>query len=457
MLTLREKAGYAVGAYGLMLFWVSASHFLLYFYTDVLLLSPGSAGSIFLLAMIWDGITDPVMGVLVDRTRTRLGQYRPFILFGALPLALSYVFAFTKPDLPAHLLGTYALITHLVFRLCYTIVYMPFTAFIAKLTADSAERSALTGWKAIFTQLGALTVTATMLKGVEVFGTDDAEGFQRTAAVFAVGGVGVLWLCFRGTAAEVGIDRAREASRTRYSLSELGTVLRRNPPFLLVFAGVLLFVTSFSFITKGTAYYAKYVLGDAQLARLLLSTIAGTALVTVPVWVKLTAMTGKRFVWLAGCACSVTGLFVLFALDRPSVTEAFWCFVVISSGINAFLMNYYSMLSDTVEFGEWKTGIRCEAVMFGFIAFSQKAAVGLGAAVVGWNLAWFGFEANVTQSAHTQSGIRLMVTLFPAAGMLASMLVIAFFRLDAARHGEICREIDARRAREAADPTTVVR
>ena len=95
--------------------------------------------------------------------------------------------------------------------------------------------------------------------------------------------------------------------------------------------------------------------------------------------------------------------------------------------------------------------------MFGFIAFSQKAAVGLGAAVVGWNLAWFGFEANVAQSLHTQSGTRLMVTLFPAAGMLASMLVITFFRLDAARNGEICREIDARRARESADPTKVVR
>lgn len=226
MLILCEKAGYAVGADGLLLFWVSASHFLLYFYADVLLLSPGTAGSIFLLAMVWDGLTDPVMGVLVGRTRTRLGQYRPFILFGAIPLALSYVFAFSKPDLPAHLLGAYALFTHLVFRLCYTAVYLPFIAFIAKLTADSAERSALTGGKAIFTQLGALGVTATMLKGVEVFGANDAEGGpahrrgvrgrrRRLVAVFPRNGGGDRHRpCPRGVVHPIFDGRTRDRAAT---------------------------------------------------------------------------------------------------------------------------------------------------------------------------------------------------------------------------------------------------
>ncbi len=147
MLTTQQKLGYAIGAYGLILFWSGASLFMLYYYTDVLLLKPETAGLIFLLAMIWDGITDPVMGMIADRTRTRWGQYRPYLLFGAIPLAISYYLAFSIPELSAEALVTYVLITHLLFRTCFTVVYMPFTAFIAKLSNDSNERSSLTGYK----------------------------------------------------------------------------------------------------------------------------------------------------------------------------------------------------------------------------------------------------------------------------------------------------------------------
>lgn len=445
MLTRQQKLGYAVGAYGMMLFWSGASLFMLYYYTDVLLLKPETAGWVFFMAMIWDGITDPIMGTIVDRTRTRWGQYRPYLAFGALPLALSYYFAFTKPELDAEVLVTYVLVTHLLFRTCYTIVYMPFTAFISKLTNDSNERSSLTGYKIIFTQLGTLSVSYFTLKLVDFFGDgNDAKGFSMVAIVSGIIAVCFIWTCYLGTANELKID-ANADSRNYYSFSDFLTSFKANYPFVLVFLGTLLFTTSYAMVVKGIPYYGKYYMADKEMISILLSIISVTALLVVPLCIKLTKLTSKRFVWIAGGSCTIAGLLSIYFLPPTATIAIMSSYFLLALGTNSFLINFYSMLADTVEYGEWKTGVRCDAILFGFVAFAVKAAVGIGAGLIGFLLAHFGFVANVVQAQSTLDGIKISVTLVPALGILLSIVLMIFYPINAALHQQISSEIAKRK------------
>ncbi|MCH7695040.1 MAG: MFS transporter [Proteobacteria bacterium] len=444
MLTTQQKIGYAIGAYGLILFWSGASLFMLYYYTDVLLIKPETAGLIFLLAMIWDGITDPVMGMIADRTRTRWGQYRPYLLFGAIPLAISYYLAFSIPELSAEALVTYVLITHLLFRTCFTVVYMPFTAFIAKLTSDSNERSSLTGYKVIFTQLATLSVSFFTLRLVDWFGGgNDATGFRMVALLSGVIGVLFIFACYRGTSQELLQDRKGQPP-TYYSVSDLLLSFKANYPFVLVFLGTFLFVMSYAMILKGVVYYAKYYIGDKQMIGTILSLVAAMALLVVPVCIKLTTIMSKRFIWIMSGLFTITGLVIVYLMPPTAITGIVIGYIVLAIGTNAFLMNYYSMLADTVEYGEWKTGVRCEAGLFGFVAFAQKASVGVGASLIGFLLGHFGFIANTIQTPETLQGIKLSVTLIPCLGILASMFLMIFYPINAALHKKMSEEIAAR-------------
>lgn len=445
MLTVKLKLGYSIGAYGLFIIWSGASLFMLYFYTDVLLLDPEIAGSIFFLALIWDGITDPVMGMITDRTNTRWGQYRPYLLFGSVPLALSYYLAYSKPDIDADTLLIYVLVTHLVFRTCYTIVYVPFTAYVSKLTKDSNERSNLTGYKVIFTQLGTLSISLFMLKLVEWFGNgNEAMGFSSVALYSGLIGAFFILFCYVATGKE-NMSEKEAYLANKYSASEVFTSIKANYPFILILLSTLLFMTSYIMIMKGTVYYAKYYLGNKDMISVLLSIITGTAIVSVPIFIKITAMTSKRFVWFLGNAATSIGLLIIYVLPYFATTRIILSYFLVAIGVNAILMNFYSMLADTVEYGEWKTGIKCEAILFGFGGFCLKAGVGLGGGLLGLFLSYFGFVANASQADSALQGLKLTVTVIPAISMLITVLLVAYYPINAVFHRQISEAISLRK------------
>ncbi|MEM1018926.1 MAG: MFS transporter, partial [Pseudomonadota bacterium] len=180
-LSVTGRVGYGIGISGLWMVFMTTAFYLLYFYTDVIGLSPSQAGLIIFIATLWDGITDPLMGWLASRTRSRWGQYRPFLVLGALPLSIAFVFMFARPDWAAGQLFMYALITQLLFRTTFTIVYIPYTALIARLSTDADERASIASVKAFFVSLGTLTVSFFGLPLVRDFGGgDDVKGFFLT-------------------------------------------------------------------------------------------------------------------------------------------------------------------------------------------------------------------------------------------------------------------------------------
>ncbi len=428
----------------MMLPWFIQSVFVFYFYTDVLGITPEQAGTIFFIAVLWDAITDPIVGVLADRTRTRWGKYRPYLLFASVPLALSLIAVFLKPDWPIEELFILALLSHLLFRLCFTLIYIPYTSMLAKISPDTTERSSVAAYKSVAVSFGTLTVSLFTLKLVDFFGGgDESKGFLLTAALFAVLMVCSLWVCFFSTT-EVS-ESEENFDKARYEILAAGKSLIKNGPFLMVFFGVIAFTGCYTIMLKSIVYFFKYNLADAESARWGLSAASLSGIFAVPIWVVVTKRTSKRFVWIAGSILASSGLLVLHLNQEITIISAVINIFVIACGISAFLMTFYAMIADTIDYGEWKYGTRIEAFSFSVLSFANKSSLAIGGGSLGFMMASVGYTANAEQSAEALMGIKTILTLVPAAGFLVSAIVIYFYPIDAKYHQKIREDILARK------------
>jgi len=444
--SVRTGLGYGLGAFGLMLFNLTVSIFLLYFYTDVLGLDSQRAGLIILVAMIWDGLTDPLMSMVAERTSTRWGRYRPFIFAGTPVLAVAFVLLFSVASVDIPRVGLLALLTTLVYRTAFTVVWMPFTTLIVAITEDYDARSTLTAYKTFFVSVAGASVSACVLFIVDWLGHgSEARGFLF-ASIFisALAGVG-LWACC-ALVPERPCETLLSSRPTTVlsSVTETFRLMLSNPAFLQVFAASFLLLTGWNCLWQTTIYYFKYCVGDANLASAALAGFHVFQAAAAIVWARLTRTIDKRGVWVAGAAISVACLAVLAVQPSPSPTIAVVMVSLFGIGTSAFLVTYFSALADTVDFGEWRSGIRCEAPLFGMLAFVQKGSFGIASGIVGTALDLVGFTPNQPQTGATSDGIRFVFTLLPITGFFASGVLMLFYRLGRELHARVRAEIDGR-------------
>lgn len=440
-LSFARKTAFAMGDYACNLYWQMVSLFLLYYYTDVVGLSGSTAGVIYLIASVFDGITDPLMGAIADRNRSRMGRFRPYILLGCVPLGLSFILLLWRPPLEGVALLAMIIAANLVFRLCYTIVTVPYTSLTARMTRSSQERSTLAGLRMTFAALASLTVSFLTQPMVAYFGRGDAAlGFFYAACVFSLIACCVFPIVYLSTRepAEVAGDIPR------LSLRDAWESVRSNRAFWILMLGITFGATSSTALGKAVLYYFKYVVGEAETARYALSLKALCAVAALPCWVYVTKLIGKRNAWMVASAWGVTGVAVLSIarVDTVVTATAFFVFMHIASIGKS--MTVWSMLPDTVEYGEWKSGIRAESFIFGFGMFFQKVALGLAAALFGWALDLVGYQANQLQTPETLFGIKMIVVLLPAVGLGGSALVMWLYPLRGNGHERIVEEIAAR-------------
>ncbi len=442
------RIGYATGIYGVFLAWMMVGLYLLYFYTDVMGLSPAQAGLVFFLASMWDGVTDPVMGWLIEKTRTRWGKYRPYLLLAAVPFAGSFAAVFYVPDLSGQNLFLWALVLHITFRTFYTAVYIPYTGLIARLSTDADERASIAGVKSVFISLASISVSFFGLPAVTYFGgEDEARGFLRVALLCAAAGVVALWVCFLFTRERVP---AVIKGHTGPPLSDTIKGLVQNRAFMLIFVGVLLFTGCYTILNKTIVYVFKYDLGDRDAARWALSAIALAGILSPGIWVPVTHWTSKKAVWIIGCLLASAGLTAIYVFEIRAIFPMVALLFVSGCGIHAFLMTFYAMVADSADYGEWRTGQRVEAPLFGLVSLANKTSLAVGTWALAGLLEGVGFVANVDQSPETLSGMRLVMTIIPMLGFLASAVVIVFFPFNAEQHGKMIRDIAERKA--AASP-----
>lgn len=436
--------GYGVGDFAFNLSFTFCSLFLLYFYTDVLELPAATAGLIIMAALIWEGVADPVVGMVVSRTRSRWGRYRPYLLFGAVPLALSVVAMFAPVGLTGPALIAYCFITHMLYRTVFTIVNIPYISLSAQMTRDADQRGALAAARMLFAIACGLALASLTLPLAGALGGGQ-RGFFLLSIVYSIVATAILVLCFSVTREkDVGTQEAPE------SFVGMLAAMRSNRPFLILFAATALGATAYTMAGKALIYYVKYWVGSESAVTLALVAGLGAAALAMVPWVMIAKRTSKRFVWIAGVAINSIG-FATILLLTPREGMALWgAIVAIGIGNSAFILTFWSMIPDTVEYGEWRSGSRGEGGLFGLIAFSQKVALGVGTGLIGLLLDIIGYVPNQAQSSGALRGIILMYGAGPLVLFLASVAVIWAYPLDRQTHSRLVRAIDWRRRRRGA-------
>jgi glycoside/pentoside/hexuronide:cation symporter, GPH family len=451
-LRLGQKLGYATGDFGLNLFWQSINLFLLFFYTDILGISPVWAGVAYMVASIWDGITDPIMGILADRTRTRWGKFRPYLLFGAIPLAISLVLAFSAPgkDYPEAVIVAWAMGTHVLLRTTYTVLSIPYSSLSARMTHNADDRTSLTGYRMQASSIGQIVVSFLFPFILERYGNQPI-GFTIAASCVALLALPAFLVCFWSTTEQPDLD-TDSAEPSKMSWRSLGQdildffrILANNGPLLRMFLIVIIVSIAITMYSKNLIYYFKYDLKDMSALKVVLPMLPVVSILAIPVWVQVIKRTSKRDAFLFASAAGSIALLALFFNPYTDTWINAAILISISASLIAYAVCFWSMLPDTVEYGEWKTGERHEAKVFGFSSFAQKVALGIAALILGAMLELIGFVPNATQSEETLLGLRALIALVPIAGIAASAALVWGYPIDAKFHARIRKEIEERR------------
>lgn len=424
---------YGSGDLGFNFFYTGLNLYLLFYYTDVIGLPPAIAGLIFMIPVIWDAITDPLMGAIASRTRTRFGRYRPYILFGGPFLCLSFVMMFAAPLIWPGAAVLACFISHVVFRTVYTVVNIPYTALSAAMTRSSKDRTLLAGARMQFATFGGISTAFLMPFLASHFGGMDLKtGYLLTAIVFAIAALIIFMICVLATREVQTVE-----DEPRLSFAQTRRFLSSNGPFWMIFAAVLVAATGSSIAGKSLVYYISYYVGQPQAVSLVLTLQTFMAGMSVFFWTLLGRRYPKKWVWIAGSCLVLIVHLTLFALKPTELGPLYVLVGLLGLGTGAFIVMFWSMLPDTVEYGQWKSGIRDEGIVFGLNQLALKAATGIGVGLLGLALGAIGYQAGVVQTEQALSGLAVLSFLVPAVTASVSMLIIARYPISGALHAQI--------------------
>jgi glucuronide carrier protein len=436
-----QYVGYTAGEVANNLTFAMVSAFLLIYYTDVAGISAATAGTLFLVARIWGGFTDLYAGHRVDKTSTRWGRFRPFLLFGSAPLLLLLIALFSIPSgLGDGAKIAWGLASYALFQLAYSFVNIPYGSLSAAMTQDPAERSRLSAGRVMAASMTILAIAAIVSPQI-ASSTDLQRSLTITTVVFAVVGFALYMWCF-ATAREV-VQRDEEPVSVRRTVE----MVRHNRPLVVLCGSSLMFLAGmFSLQTVGV-FYARDVLDNTDLYIVL--TVAQTvgmiaAAAAIPKAVE--SVGKKRSYIMAGIVGVIGGIGVAVAPDSTAAI-GIGCFGVLGFGFGMLNTLIFAMQADTVDYGEWQSGVRAEGGSYSLLSFTRKAGQGIGGAVAAYTIGLGGYVSGATsQSDGAITSIKIAAGAVPAACILVAIAVMAAYPLTEGRFRELVRELAARRA-----------
>lgn len=439
----RTRIGYGIGDLAFNLYFMTASLYLLLFYTDIQGLSPSTAGWIFSAVLMWDAITDPLMGYIASRTRTRWGKYRPYIMFGAIPLACSWILIFVPTGFTGLALTLYALSVHLLFRTLYTVVSMPYISLSAVMTSSSQERGILASIRMVCATGGALLISYFTLDLVNKLGSgDQAQGFLYLAIIFSIIATLIFFITFATTEERVSLE-----TEPQLRFADMLRMLRKNSAFWLVCGMLLMNGMAWTFFNKSIPYFFKYTVEREDLIGTGLAAITGCAMLSIPVWTFIMKRTSKRLVSLCGSVIGIAAYTLFWLVPASETTTLIYCLVLVGLATGAGYLTFWAMMPDTIEFGEWRTQLRAEGVMFGYVSFMQKAGLAIGVALLGETLSRIGYIANQAQSPDALTNLSLMMFIVPVLFLALAMCFAFFYPLSHQKHARLVHALAWRRQR----------
>ena len=438
-LTLKTRIGYGIGDIAVCLYWSGVGLYLLYFYTDVVGISGSLAGLIYFIGMAWDAATDPFMGYMAERTRTKWGVYRPYLLFGNIPLALSFVLLFWVPPLEGSSLFFFLLFANLLHRTCFTLVSVPFSSLTPRITSDSQERTNLTGFRMLGAQTG--TNLMALLAFPIIFwvgGEDESMGFIVLASIAGITAILIHSITFI-TVKEPDNDQGIE--RVGGSLADAARAIGKNKPFWLVFSATLIVGITTIFFGNNLIYYTKYALDLHEHQGTILFTSGIVAFLSIPIWWIISNRLGKKITWLISSTITLSSLILFYFYDIKTLNELLFLVAFIGFGSGAGGILFWSMLPDTIEYGEVHTGVRSESSLYGFMTFAQKGSIAIAVLILGWVLDAIGYQANQAMSLTTIDNMKIIMTLIPILGISCSLIIIYFYPIDSKMHKDLLRQL----------------
>jgi glucuronide carrier protein len=441
--------GYGLGDMANNFVFAMGALFLLNYYTDVVGITAAAAGTLLASVRIYNALTDVVAGRVVDRTSTRWGHCRPFLLWGGLPLLLLSVAVFSVPaGWEAGGKLAYAYVSYGLLVTAYSFVNIPYGSLAAAMTQATRERACLGASRtlmAVFTGSFLAMVLGPLVVNDE--GALQQDNLTRFTLLLAMVGGVLYFLCFKYSR-EI-VERKSEVPKLRDSMNTLLT----NRPLLILCASMLCILIGTVSKSASSIYFARYVLGDARQFFIIVgvTTLLGT-LLAVPLVPLLVSRAGKKAVFLLGLIVSSAGYLALFFAPITSNAWIFCSLAVAGFGNMTAGAVGWALVADTVEYGEWRTGVRIEGLSYSFFSFSRKCGQALGGSVPAILLTTSGYIPNLAeQSDSARLGIQQAMALVPAVAFALGFVLMLFYPLTDRRFADLLREIEKRRAANTAD------
>jgi GPH family glycoside/pentoside/hexuronide:cation symporter len=455
-LAFKEKFAYGFGDLASVLYWQTFMLYFTYFYTDVFLIPAAVAATMFLVSRIWDGVNDPMMGMIADRTKTKWGKFRPYLLWMCVPFAVMGVLTFTVPDFGMTGKIIWAYVTFILIMMLYTAINIPYTALMGVISPDSNERTSVSSIKFIFAFAAGIIVSATLLPMTKTLGGgNDAQGWQYTFMIYGVAAVIFFLIAFKGTRERVLPPKSQKMS-VKQDLKDLFS----NKPWLILLAATITFILFVAVRGSVTVHYFKYIIGEQTLKLPFLGTdtygfeaitsayntigqissLIGALIVS---WFAKKIGKKNAFYVLFIMAIFSTGILYFLTAEQLGLIFFFQITGSISGGPLSVLL--WAMYADTADYGEWKNNRRSTGLVFSASTMSQKFGWAFGAFIALNLMSQVGFQPNTEQSADSIHGLKLLFSIIPAAVGVLSMIILIFYPLTDKRVKEMSYDLEVRR------------
>ena len=479
-LSVREKIGYSLGDLSANLIFQTLMTFLAFFYTDVYKIPPASASAIIFTGGMIGAFFNPIMGAISDRTNTRWGKFRPWILWTAVPFGVMAILAFSTPNFGEKGKISYALITYILLVLVYSANNLPYAALSGVLTGNIAERNSISSYRFVAVMIAQFIVQVLLLPLVLILGDGDkTKGFENTMGIFAAVGVVFFIITFLTTRERV-IPKPEQKSSVR---EDLGDLIRNRPWIAMLVLTILVFIT-LSLKGGSYVYYFENYLNEAHLATFLndigfngfidglnnllskiglhgfqwpedaptsgfsLFNAGGIIFMIVGIFFskKLADKFGKRDVFGTGLFLSAICLLVFVFYSPESIAIVFVTQILHGFFYGLTIPLLWAMIADVADYSEWKNNRRATAIIFSAMIFGLKAGLSIGGSLVAGILAGFGYdESMAVQNHEVINGIKLLVSVFPTITFMIGVGCLFFYAIDKKKEVQIEKELIERR------------
>lgn len=444
-LTIKEKLGFSAGEYAGSVVWQALMFFLPIFYTDTFGLSAAAVSTMFLVVRLFDAVNDPIMGMIADRTNTRWGKFRPYLLWLAVPYGLGTVLMFTTPQFSDAGKMIYAYATYTLMMVIYTAMMVPYNTLIGVISPDSNERTSVSTYKFVFAYAAGASVQGFVIPLVDILGGGDkAKGYSLTMAIFGVLCIIVFIISFLSVRERVKPDPSQK-SKLKDDLKDLVS----NKPWIIL-AGVCVATLVYVAIRSAVVmYYFKYYIQNEAAAGPFM--VIGTLCVILGVlptkW--LASKIGKKKLYIYSMIIVVLSSVGYFFAGPEDLIWIYAMQIIFSLASGPSMPLLWSMLADAADYSEWKSGRRATGLVYSAATFSQKMGFSVGGAMSMMILSLFGYVADAEQTAQSLLGIKLSLSVIPAGIAVLAIVALMFYTLDDQFVEKIGKELAERKKKVA--------